>query len=301
MPEYAAWGLRFLSDVPLPGLPAGGPSADGPPVTVRFGTVPPGGAGVRIAGPTIRAQDWEIRLDVVGLATCRIQDGQDITIQPEAERDAVDVTAALLRPLVALVLHSRGFLPLHASAVEVNGGAVAFVGRACVGKSAIAAVLRSRGRRLVTDDLLAVDTRAGNRPMLWPGPPSLHLWPDVIQGLGLELEATRPLRNSIDKRVLDVPGAEQPLPVRHVTVIDAYGSGADVDRRSGLDALSVLVASSWHANALDALQMRAAHFARCALVANNAAIWRWPRPDGVQRMAGSLAGLEAAWRVAERT
>ncbi len=283
----------------LPGcLPVAGPVASGPPLEIGFGAVPAVPGDARVAGPTIRVAGGNVWFHVAGMAACCVRDGQVITIEVEPGREGDDVLAALLAPLIALALHARGFLPLHASAVEVNDGAVAFVGRSCAGKSAIAAVLRARGRRLVCDDLCAVDTHTEGRPMLWPGPPSLRLWPDVLDALAIDHERTRPFRASLDKRVLEVSGVNGPLPIHHVTVIDARDAGGGIDRRSGFDALSVLVASSWHATALEAMQIRAAHFARCAHVARSAAIWHWSRPDGVQRMAGSLAGLEAAWRVA---
>jgi hypothetical protein len=297
MHEHVAWGLRILSDWPLPELAASGPLADNTPVTIQAGAVRAAPADARAAGPTIRVQGSEVWLLVTGVARCLVNDGQHITIEMRAEQDPADAMAALLGPLFAIVLHQRGFLPLHASAVEVDDGAAAFVGRSCVGKSAIAAVLHSRGRRLVSDDLLAVDTRA-DQPVLWPGPPSLHLWPDVMDALGMDDSTTKRVRSDLDKRAVEVRSVDAALPVHHITVIDAHRTGADLDRRSGFDALSVLVASSWHATALEAMEMRGAHFARCAQVARSAAIWRWARPDGVRRMAGSLAGLEAAWRAA---
>jgi hypothetical protein len=297
MNEHVAWGLRILSESPLSELRGTGPVADSIPVTVRFGpvTAPPDDA--RVAGPTMRAKGGAVWMRVSGVAACQVNDGQDIRIELHRDVDAADALAALSGPLFAIVLHQRGFLPLHASAVEAEGGGAAFVGRSCVGKSAIAAVLQGRGRRLVADDLVAVDTR-NDSPVLWPGPPAVHLWPDVMEALDIEETRGRPIRAGVDKRTIEVRSIDEPLVVRHVTVIDTRSAGDDVDRRSGFDALSVLVASSWHASALEAMQIRAAHFERCAQVARSAAIWRWPRPDGVGRMAGSLAGLEAAWRVA---
>jgi hypothetical protein len=61
---------------------------------------------------------------------------------------------AQVLPLAA-VLH--GMEILHASAVEVAGRAVAFLGGSGVGKTTVAARIVARGARLVTDDVLAVD------------------------------------------------------------------------------------------------------------------------------------------------
>jgi hypothetical protein len=61
----------------------------------------------------------------------------------------------------ALLLNLRGHLVLHASAVEIDGAALAFVGQSGRGKSTMAALMCVDGAELVTDDVLSVD----------PGPP----------------------------------------------------------------------------------------------------------------------------------
>ena len=65
----------------------------------------------------------------------------------------------------AVLLTLRGATVLHASAVAVDGVALAFVGQSGRGKSTVAALMCLAGAALVTDDVLAVD----------PGPPATCL------------------------------------------------------------------------------------------------------------------------------
>ena len=58
---------------------------------------------------------------------------------------------------LAWQLQMRGHLVLHASAVEVDGRALAFVGNPGMGKSTMATLMCADGARLVTDDVLRVD------------------------------------------------------------------------------------------------------------------------------------------------
>lgn len=58
--------------------------------------------------------------------------------------------------LFAQLLTIRGDCVLHASAVEKDGLALAFVGAPGTGKSTIAAVLCAAGARLITDDVLRI-------------------------------------------------------------------------------------------------------------------------------------------------
>ncbi|MGA3218404.1 MAG: hypothetical protein ABSE77_04880 [Acidimicrobiales bacterium] len=93
-----------------------------------------------------------------GLADFEIDgSGQRVTYYRDpAARDLV----AILIPgsLVAYLLSSAGRLVLHASAVEVDGAALAFVGFSGQGKTTVATLLCAEGYPLVTDDLLPVDT-----------------------------------------------------------------------------------------------------------------------------------------------
>jgi hypothetical protein len=62
--------------------------------------------------------------------------------------------------VVAYLLSADGQLVLHASAVEVNGSALAFVGQSGQGKTTMATLMCAEGYPLVADDLLPVEARA---------------------------------------------------------------------------------------------------------------------------------------------
>jgi hypothetical protein len=64
---------------------------------------------------------------------------------------------AQVLPLAAVL---RGMDLLHASAVELGGRAVAFLGRSGAGKTTVAAHCVARGARLLTDDVLAIEAAA---------------------------------------------------------------------------------------------------------------------------------------------
>lgn len=63
--------------------------------------------------------------------------------------------------VVAYLLSADGSLVLHASAVEVNGSSLAFVGQSGQGKTTMATLMCAEGYPLVADDLLPVEPRAG--------------------------------------------------------------------------------------------------------------------------------------------
>ena len=64
---------------------------------------------------------------------------------------------------------------LHASAVNVNGCGVVFLGDKLAGKSTTAAAFVAAGHGLLTDDILAIDFDAPGGPMIRPGFSQLKL------------------------------------------------------------------------------------------------------------------------------
>ncbi len=81
----------------------------------------------------------------------------DVTVHlhPGADPGLIPVLAG--GALIAVHLKLRHELVLHASAVQLDDGALAFVGSSGMGKSTLAALLATGGRGLVTDDVMRVD------------------------------------------------------------------------------------------------------------------------------------------------
>lgn len=81
-----------------------------------------------------------------------------VTVRPDPGGRYVDLLPVLMSGTVAAIVHGlRGATLLHASAVEVDGRALAFIGRSGQGKSTIAALLCAAGAPLITDDVLCVE------------------------------------------------------------------------------------------------------------------------------------------------
>jgi hypothetical protein len=85
----------------------------------------------------------------------------------------------LLGIVLALWLERRGRAVLHASAVVVGGGAVAFLGAKGGGKTTAATALVAAGHPLLVDDLLALEVTDGPT-FAQAGYPMLRLEPDQV-------------------------------------------------------------------------------------------------------------------------
>ena len=104
------------------------------------------------------------------------------TIEYRRLKNATDESLAtyLLGQVLAFALVIRGHEPLHATAVVIDGEAVAFLGDCGYGKSTLGAAFLARGYRVLTDDVLVMEARSG-RWVAHAGPPRLKLFPSVAR------------------------------------------------------------------------------------------------------------------------
>ena len=114
--------------------------------------------GQMVVGRFYGLADFEI--ETVGRPTS----GGDGAVQrvsffrvPNAPVDLISILLA--GSVVAYLLSADGGLVLHASAVEVGGAALAFVGHSGQGKTTMATLMCASGCPLVADDLLPVEPR----------------------------------------------------------------------------------------------------------------------------------------------
>ena len=127
--RFTCFGLTVGSELPLAPLdplPPGGPGAD---VTVRRGPVPASLGAGETGGGWLRAAPGRVLLDVPAVGRILIRDGREIVV--DAAAGVSDRTAGLwvLGSGLSALLHQRGLLVLHASAVAGPDGAAALLGR----------------------------------------------------------------------------------------------------------------------------------------------------------------------------
>jgi hypothetical protein len=130
----------------------------------------------------------------------------------------------------ATLLYQRGLLVLHASAVEVDGHAVCFMGTSYFGKSSLAASLHTCGHRIVADDVTALDMRS-DPPLAVPAFPQLKVDPAVSRLLGYDDRSLLPLHPLESRRGLRLSDGFSPSPLP-LALVYLLGS----DRTAGVPA-----------------------------------------------------------------
>lgn len=264
--RHRLYGLGVETDRPIPGLAVvdGEGAAD---LRIWMGSVP-----AAVFPPDAAEEPWYVSPRMTaeeeptvvvhrlggGAFRLRYADGCEYHVDAAGARIACtwpahftveDAATYLLGPVFGLVLRLRGIPSLHASAVAVEGVAVALVGAAGTGKSTTAAALAARGHPLVADDVLALRTEGGEI-LAQPAYPHVRLWPDIVPALlgpGAELP---PLTPNWDKRGLRLDEAFHPLPLPlgAVYVLCGREAGPDAPRlepMSAMDAVLALVSNGY--------------------------------------------------------
>lgn len=190
--SYSAYGLRIRSAVNLPGFVETeievGSKAD---VEIIHQKIPEGDLKTYFASAnTFKAQDCEVRVSPNAMCftypktgTILVSDGNLVAVDLQEGAKDEDFVPYLTGYVLAVVLHQRNLLVLHASVVSLNGIGVAFVGAKGQGKSTIAASLQATGNRLISDDLLPI-VFEGDRTLAIPGYPQIKLFEDSVMAIG---------------------------------------------------------------------------------------------------------------------
>lgn len=194
---YNAFGLCFASEKDLPELPSCGSSVTD--VSVVMGSVPD-----QIAQPFRKTARYQLSendfiLQVAGIAKYRVQNGNLITIEAEKETSENDVRLFLYGSAFAALFHQRGMMPLHATTVYNNDGAIAFAGNSGAGKSTTSFSLIETGKfSLVSDDITILDYKEG-KIHVQPGMPHIKLWADVLEHSSKDISQLKNIRAEIQK------------------------------------------------------------------------------------------------------
>lgn len=292
MHRYTAYGLHVASDLPLPELSeAAGPCE--PEVLVRCARIDAASAATDEAS-LLWARAGDCCLRYAGAATLHILQGRQILVDPFDGVDERTVRLLLLGPALAVLLHQRGMLVLHGSAVAMPSGVAAFVAEKGEGKSTLAAALQARGHPLVADDLVAVQLDDPGVVRVPCGFPQLKLSPEVLRELGRQPEAHPRLHPDFEKRAhrVDAVAEGRALPLSRIYVLKTAGAES-IQTLPPQQRFVELVRHSYVAALLQPTGESAAHFRQVVELAGRVPVLSLRRPRELSRLKQVAALVEA--------
>ena len=295
--RHRVYGLTVATWIAFPELECA--SADAPVDAVfRLGEVPPELGESKSNGARFQAAPGRLLAWIDGVARYLAVDGREIIVQPEPSAIEGDLRALLLCSPMGGLLHQRGLLPLHASAIATPRGAVVFMGNSGRGKSTLAAHFRQRGFKVLADDIAVVTFDAGGRPQVQPGLPQFKLWPNSVSELGEEAGSLPRLRPQMEKRTLAFPDSfcRESLPLARLYALEADNQSPDIHLHPQpvLDRVRLLLDHTYRAQYLPGLGIQKAHFQSLSRVAAAVPVVRVTRPDDGKFRLAELADKLAA-------
>lgn len=194
--SYQSFGITFTCAAPLSGSGNGeSVSLDG--VVLECGETPDELSPPGQKHGLLETNGREFLVTIPGVARYHVTHSR-ICITPHVTADEQTIRLFLQGSAIGALLHLRGILPLHGSAVRLpDGGALIFCGISTAGKSTLATAMNLKGWRIMADDIAAVHFDSGGQPWLYPGLSRAKLWKDAFDKLSLN--RGEPVRPGIEK------------------------------------------------------------------------------------------------------
>ena len=277
-PRYSAFGVCLESELSFPELP---PTTDPPDVHVRFARVAPHLEQPRATGVLFEAAPGRFLLSIKGIARYEVRDGREVLVDRSANAIDSDVRGFLLSSAFGALLHQRGTLPLHASAVATPAGAVLFAGHSGLGKSTVLGEFVRRGYRMVSDDITGLTIDAADAPVVHAGVPQMRMWGDTAGRLNYLVDRLQRVRPNLRKYVVPAlsgfAAEAQPLAAIYILHRD-NGATVRLQPYRGGSRASVISEHTFGRRFVAGLGMESRHFGLVSALANRVPVVAVHRP-----------------------
>ena len=181
--------------------------------------------------------------------------GTRIWVEWPATLSLEDISTYLFGPVIGWVLRLRGDVCLHASAIAVDGTAIAFAGASGAGKSTTAAAFAKRGCAVLADDVAAI-FESPESLLVRSSYPELRLWPASAAVLyasedGRAGTAPAGEKFRLDLRTCGHRFQRDPLPLSAIYILsdDDPAGGNPIRSLTHREAMMALIANT-HAGRL---------------------------------------------------
>lgn len=215
---YEAFGLTVSSEIPLPELLHIKIEGDITDIVIEKADLYP--LWNEHSDPNedfVINKEW-IMFHVSGTAIFLIQSGNRIVVSPVNGAYDDEIRLYILGTCMGAILMQRKILPIHGSAVAIDGKAYAIVGDSGAGKSTLASALLKRGYQLISDDVIPVTLTNENVPFVTPSYPQQKLWLESLNHF--EMDSTNYQSLTVRENKFAIPVQNQfvtePLPLAGV-------------------------------------------------------------------------------------
>ncbi|PPA69468.1 aldolase [Jeotgalibacillus proteolyticus] len=279
---YQAFGLSILSEyvlkelTPLP--QSEGQSAD---VVIETGNLEEEWAQSAEPNRYFFIKEKCCLFEIPKVAIYKIEGGNRITVSPYEGAKEDQLRLYLLGTCMGAILMQRKVLPLHGSAIAINGKAYAIVGDSGAGKSTLASAFLKRGYQLLSDDVIPVTLTEDFVPMVTPAYPQQKLWLESLNQFGMESANLRPIIDRETKFAVPVAAqfANQPMPLAGIVeLVKIEGDQVEIKEIQKLERFHKLFYHTYRNFIITRSGLTDWHFAISAKMANKMDFYQVGRP-----------------------
>ncbi|NQX60371.1 aldolase [Paenibacillus qinlingensis] len=278
---FQAFGLSIRSDLHLPELSLLSEIQGDADVEVTIADLSRLWSELVPANQNILLHEDKVIFRIHDTAIFLIQDGNRITISPVNHAEESKIRLYLLGTCMGVILMQKRILPLHGSAIAIDGKAYAIVGHSGAGKSTLASAFINHGYSLLSDDVIPITFDSSNKPMVTPAYPQQKLWQESLTHFGMESSQYTPIFQRETKYTIPVPAnfTTETLPLAAVFELVKYdGEQISIQQIPRLAGLSKLFHHTYRQSFLAPLGLMDWHFTTSARMVEHMDIYQLNRP-----------------------
>jgi len=271
--NYIVAGLTVRSEIELPELVTCRPGDTEPDVEVCLAVVAQSLPQATHSSFEAEISANEVLLKIPDVARYHVKDGREILLEPAPGVQDKDLRLFLLGSAFGALYFQRGYFPLHASVVVMNGTAVAFTGDSGAGKSTMAAWMNAQGYPLLCDDVCVIRFGANDMPMAYAAFPRLKLWDDALNAFAIDSTELQRDYFRADKYHLPAAGnfCIDPVPLRHINILqfsDHYAAPC-IENIEPAHTVHLLRDNTYRYQYISGMGLTRSHFLDCVRLAKS--------------------------------
>lgn len=211
-----------------------------------------------------------------------VENGQKISFSPLPYADENKIRLYILGTCFGALLLQRKTLPLHGSAVAIEGRAYAIIGERGAGKSTLASALITKGYFLLSDDIIPISLNKDNIPIVIASYPQQKLWEQSLTAFGMDTAKFNPLFERETKYAVPVVDQFQANPLKLGGVFELIKSDTEnviLNKVQGLERFPLLYKHTFRSFLIPKLGLSEWHFQYNTRFVNKVNIYQLRRPE----------------------
>lgn len=279
--SYKAFGLNISSDVRLPELCEIHLDKEQLDLEIKVSNLSRYSSALDKTPLMLLTKGEEFYFKVPGAAIFCVRNGKEILVSPFEDYDLDELRLYILGTCMGAILFQRKILPLHGSALSINGKAYALIGESGAGKSTLATSLARKGYKLLTDDVIAVTLSSENQPIVTPSYPQQKLWEESLNIFGLSNTSFNPIYKREKKFTVPIKSmfCEQELQLAGVfELVKGEKHSVSIKEIHNLERLHTLLRHTYRNFLLDDFGLMEWHFQICSKFVSKIKIFQISRP-----------------------